>query len=103
MLKKEKEEGFQLWWAGGKESGPARRSARARGRRPNCGPVRVTARALEGTKPLPWAHMPARAEGGGETASRLTVVQTGRPRGGNPAAGGLGGDSPPVARFLDNA
>jgi hypothetical protein len=102
MLKKEKEEGFQLWWAGGKESGPARRSARARGRRPNCGPVRVTARALEGTKPLPWAHMPARAEGG-ETASRLTVVQTGRPRGGNPAAGGLGGDSPPVARFLDNA
>jgi hypothetical protein len=30
MLKKEKEKGFQLWWAGGKESGPARRSARAR-------------------------------------------------------------------------
>jgi hypothetical protein len=28
MLKKEKEKGFQLWWAGGKESGPA--SARGR-------------------------------------------------------------------------
>ena len=65
MLKKEKEKGFQLWWVGGKESGLARRSARARGRRPSCGPVRVTARAREGTTPLPWAHMPARAEGGG--------------------------------------
>jgi hypothetical protein len=102
MLKKEKEKGFQLWWAEGKKSGPAKRSARARGRRPSCGPMRVTARAREETTPLPRAHTPARAEGG-KTASRLTVGRTGRPRGGNPAAGGLGGDSPPVARFLDNA
>ena len=49
MLKKEKEKGFQLWWAGWKESGPARRErARARMRRPSCGPGQGTARAREG-------------------------------------------------------
>jgi hypothetical protein len=49
MLKKEKEKGFQLWWAGEKESGPARREcARARMRRPSCGPGQGTARAREG-------------------------------------------------------
>jgi hypothetical protein len=65
-MKKEKEKGFQLWWAGGGKSGPARRSARARGRRPSCGPTRVRARAREETTPLPRADTPVRAEGGGK-------------------------------------
>jgi hypothetical protein len=98
MLKKEKEEGFQLWWAGGKESGPARRSARARGRRPSAGDG---AGARGDDVVVVGPHVSE--SGGGKTASRLTVVRTGRPRGGNLAAGGLVGDSPPVARFLDNA
>jgi hypothetical protein len=77
--------------------GPARRSARARA--PTQG--EVTARAREERTPSSRAHMPARAEG--ETAPQVDgagepVVRGGR----NPAAGGLGGDSPPVARFLGN-
>jgi hypothetical protein len=98
MLKRKKKKGFS-------SGGPGERNLAQPGaaRRPSCGPMRVTARAREETTPLPRAHTPVRAEGGGETASRLTVGQTGRPRGGNPAAGGLGGDSPPVARFSDHA
>jgi hypothetical protein len=99
MLKKEKEKGFQLWWAGGKKSGPARRSAPAQ-LRPNAGDG-AGARGDDAVAAGP--HASESGGGGGETASRLTVGQTGRPRGGNPAAGGLGGDSPPVARFSDHA
>jgi hypothetical protein len=40
--------------------------------------------------------------GGGKQRHGLTAGRTGHPRGRNPAAGGLSGDSPPVARFLGN-
>jgi hypothetical protein len=60
----------------------------------------VTARAREERTSSPWVHMPARAEG--ETAPRVDGAGEPAVRGGrNPAAGGLGGDSP-VARFLGN-
>jgi hypothetical protein len=69
-------------------------AARAReGADPAASQGAETARAREERTPSPRAHMPARAEG--ETAPR---VRGGR----NLAAGGLGGDSPPVARFLGN-
>jgi hypothetical protein len=74
---------------------------RARGRRPSRGPRRVTAWACEGmTTSLRGPH--ASESGRGETVLRSTAGRTGRPRGGNPAAGGLGDDSPLVARFLGN-
>jgi hypothetical protein len=87
---------------GGEIFGPARRSARAR---EDTGPAvaqgDVMARAREERTPSPRAHMPARAEG--ETAPQVDGAGEPAVRGGrNPAAGGLGGDSPPVARFLDN-
>lgn len=44
----------------------------------------------------------ASESGGGKRRHGLTAGRTSRPRGRNPAAGGLGGDSPPVARFLGN-
>jgi hypothetical protein len=66
--------------------------------REGAGPRRVTAWAREGMTPSSRAHSPARAE----RRHGLTAGRTGHPRGRNPAAGGLGGDSPPVARFLGN-
>jgi hypothetical protein len=64
--------------------------------------VEETARARKERTPSLRAHTSARAEGGG-TAPRFDGAGEPAARGGrNPAAGGLGGDSPPVARFLDN-
>jgi hypothetical protein len=87
----------------GKEIWPSQ-AQRARARapaqlRPNAGDS-TGARGDDAVATGPHA---SESGGGKKTASRLTVGRTGRPRGGNPAAGGLGGDSPPVARFLDNA
>jgi hypothetical protein len=45
------------------------------------------------------AHLSARAEGG-ETVLRSDGAGEPAERGEKPAAGGLDGDSPPVARFL---
>ena len=64
MLKKEKEKEFQHWWAGGILAQPGAVRAWVRGCRPSCGPVRVTARAREGTTLSPRAHTPERVEGG---------------------------------------
>jgi hypothetical protein len=68
--------------------------------RPSCGPrARETARACGATASL-RAHSSARAEGGGKRRYGLTV-RANRPSGGEkPAAGGLDGGLPPVARFL---
>ena len=102
MLKKEKEKGFQLWWAGWKESGPARREcARARMRRPSCGPGQGTARAREGDGVAAGPTCQREREGE-ENGVRLTGGGEPAVRGEDPAAGGLGGGSPPVARFLGN-
>ena len=102
MLKKEKEKGFQLWWAGGKDSGPAgRERARALMRRPSCGPGQgtVRARAGDGVAVGPTCQ---REREGEENGVRLTGGNEPAVRGEDPAAGGLGGGSPPVARFLDS-
>ena len=49
MLKRKKKKGFSSGGPGGKDSGPARRErARARMRRPSCGPGQGTVRAREG-------------------------------------------------------
>jgi hypothetical protein len=79
-------------------------AARARGRRPSCGPRRGDGAGARERRRRHGAHTPVRAEGGGgETAPRVDGAGEPTARGGrNPAAGGLGGDSPPVARFLDN-
>jgi hypothetical protein len=61
----------------------------------------VTARARGEDTVATGPH--ASESGGGETAPR--VDDAGEPavyEGRNPAVGGLGGDSPPVARFLGN-
>jgi hypothetical protein len=99
--KKEKEKGFLCRWAGG-IFGPARRSARARGRRPSCGPRRGDSAGARGADAV--AAGPHVSEsGGGKTASRFDGAGKPAARGGRiPAASGLGGDSPTVARFLDN-
>jgi hypothetical protein len=45
----------------------------------------------------------SKSGGGGETAPRFDGAGEPAARGGrNPAAGGLGSNSPPVARFLDD-
>jgi hypothetical protein len=44
----------------------------------------------------------ASESGGGGTAPRVDGAGELAVRGRNPTAGGLGGDSPPVARFLGN-
>jgi hypothetical protein len=62
--------------------------------------VEETARAREERTSSLRAHMSASAEGGG-TAPWFDGAGELAARGGrNPAAGGLGGDSPPVAWFL---
>jgi hypothetical protein len=100
-MKNKKEKGFWLWWAGGGEIRPSRAQgrARARARRPSHGPRRETAQARERRRRF---HGPTRqGEREGETAPAADGAgRTGRPRGKNPAAGGLDGDSPPATRFL---
>jgi hypothetical protein len=62
--KKEKEKGFQPWWAGG-NFGPARRSTCAReGAGPAAAQDEVMAQARGERSPSPRAHTPARAKGG---------------------------------------
>jgi hypothetical protein len=79
--------------------GTARASARAPAQlRPTAGDSTST-RGDDGVSAGPTRQ---RERKGGETAPRSMAGRTGRPRGGNPAVGGLGGDSPPVARFLGN-
>jgi hypothetical protein len=80
--------------------GPARRGARAR---EGAGPVVAHGRGdgagARERRRHRGAHTSARAEG--ETASRVDGAGEPAVRGKEkPAAGGLGGDSPPVARFL---
>jgi hypothetical protein len=95
--KKKKE--FPASWTGGNFGPPGRKHARGRA----CGPAAVHGRGdgagARERRRHRGAHMSARAEG--ETVPRVDgagelVVREGE----NPAAGGLDGDSPPVARFL---
>jgi hypothetical protein len=97
MLKKEKEKGFQLWWAGGKKSGLARRSARGReGAGPSAAQGGEKARA-QGKTPSPRGPRD-RESGRGRRRQRFDGVgRTGRLRGGKPADG-----LPPVSRFSGN-
>jgi hypothetical protein len=98
--KKEKEKGFPRRWAGGdfwpsqaqraRARAPAQLRPKARRRRGRAGADAVAA----------GPHVSE--SGGGNDATVRRRGRTGRPRGRNPAAGGLGGDSPPVTRFLDN-
>jgi hypothetical protein len=55
-----------------------------------------------GGRRLRGAHMPERAEGGGGTVPAVDGGVNQPSAWENPAAGGLGGDSPPVTRFLGN-
>jgi hypothetical protein len=86
---------------GGGLAQPSAERARARVRRPSCGPRQETARAREGDG---VAAGPTRQrERKGERTASAVDGGTNRPSAAeDPAAGGLGGDSPPVARFLDN-
>jgi hypothetical protein len=87
----------------GGESGPARRRARAGAwlRRPSCGPRRETARAHEGDGVS--AGPTRQRERKGRGTAPAVDGRVNRPSAGeNPTAGGLGGDSPPVTRFLGN-
>jgi hypothetical protein len=97
---KEKEKGISsyLGRGGGISAHP---DASARGRA--CGPAAVHGRgdgaSARKRRRHRGAHMSARAEG--EMVPRVDDAGEPTVRGGeNPAAGGLDGDSPPVARFL---
>jgi hypothetical protein len=70
-------------------------------RRPSCGLGQGTARAREGDGVAVGPTCQREREGGRE---RRQVDGGNEPavRGEDPAAGGLGGGSPPVARFLDS-
>jgi hypothetical protein len=95
-LKKEKEKELSFWWAVGR-SGPAGRRARAnaRLRRPSCGPRRETARAREGDGVSAGPTRQRERKGRGTAPAVDGGVN--RPSAGeNPAADGLGGDSPLV-------
>jgi hypothetical protein len=86
---------------GGELAQPSAKRARARVRRPSCGPGQGTARAREGNGVV--AGRTLQREWKGERTALAVDGGTNRPSAGeDPAAGGLGGDSPPVARFLDN-
>ena len=102
MLKRKKKKGFSSGGPGGKDSGPAgRERAWARMRRPSCGPGQGTARAREGDG-VAVGPTCQREREGEENSVRLTGGDEPAVRGEDPAAGGLGGGSPPVARFLDS-
>jgi hypothetical protein len=70
-------------------------------RRPSCGPGQGTARAREGDG-VAVGPTCQREREGEENGVRLTGGNEPAVRGEDPAAGGLGGGSPPVARFLGN-
>jgi hypothetical protein len=99
--KKEKRKAIQLWWAMGgggnlAQPGAGRREcadpAAAQGGR-RCGRARV----------MPSPRGPHDRESGrGETAPTVDGGVNRPSAGENPAASGLGGDSPPVTRFLGN-
>jgi hypothetical protein len=99
--KKEKEKGFQLWWAvGGILAQPGAPHAGANS------PTQLRPKVGDGMgarerRRLRGAHTPERAEGG-RTASAVDGGMNRPSAGEDPAAGGLGGDSPPVTRFLGN-
>jgi hypothetical protein len=77
------------------------RAQGARLRRPSCGPRRETSRACEGDDVSTGPTCQRERKGGGTTPAVDGGVN--RPSAGeNPAAGGLGGDSPLVTRFLGN-
>jgi hypothetical protein len=71
-------------------------------RRPSCGPGQGTARAREGDG-VATGPTCQREREGEENGVRLTGGDEPAVRGEDPAAGGLGGGSLPVARFLDSA
>jgi hypothetical protein len=99
--KKEKEKEFLRRWAGG-IFGLVKRSARAReGTGPAAAQGRETTRARgsDGITAGPTRQRERR----GQTAPRVDAAGEPVVRGGrNPTTGGLGGDSPPVTRFLDH-
>jgi hypothetical protein len=80
-------------------TGPARRSARVR--RPSFGLRQETARAREGDD-VSVGPTCQRERKGERTASAVDGGMNRQSAGEDPAAGGLGGDSPPVTRFLGN-
>jgi hypothetical protein len=97
-LKKEKEKELSFWWAMGGSDLAGRRArgcadpAAAQG-------GRRRGRARGTTSPR-GPH--ARERGRGGTAPAVDGGVNRPSAGENPAAGGLGGDSPPVTRFLGN-
>ena len=97
-VEKKKEKEFPLIWAGGMNFGPPRARARALRRfRPSGGPRAGERRGGDGVAQGPLAS----ERGGGREGTALRLTGGGEPavRGGGPAAGELGGGSPPVARF----
>jgi hypothetical protein len=102
-LKKGKRKRFKLLVGRGGGSGPAGRRARAgaRLRQPSCGPRRETTWAREGDV-VSVGPTRQRVGKGGGTAPAVDGGVNWPSAGDNPAAGGLGGDSPPVTRFLGN-
>jgi hypothetical protein len=79
-------------------------AAHARARAPaQLRPKARRRRGRAGVMASPRGPHVSESGGGGETAPRVDGAGEPAARGGrNPAAGGLGGNSPLVARFLDN-
>jgi hypothetical protein len=75
------------------------RGTRARGHRPSCGPRAGRRRGRAGATASPWGPLVSEGGGGNGAAGRRRGEPAVRGEE-NPAAGGLDGDSPPVARFL---
>jgi hypothetical protein len=98
-MEKKKKKDFRLWWAGGGEFRPSRVQERTRARRPSTTHGLETARAREKRHRGHGVNTLGRARG--ETALAADGVGANlSTHGGNLAAGGFNGDSPPVTQFL---
>jgi hypothetical protein len=91
--KKEKEKGFPCRWAGGGGILAQPGAARARGRRPSCGPRRGDGVGMRGADAV--VAGPHVSESGGGERCYGSTARANRPPAGEEFR-------PPVARFLDN-
>jgi hypothetical protein len=92
-LEKGKRKGIPALVGRGGDLGLPRRSARARGRRPSCGPSRGDGAGTRGADAV--AAGPHVSESGGGERRHGSTVRANRPPAGEETR-------PPVARFLDN-
>jgi hypothetical protein len=82
--KKEKEKGFQHWWAGGRSWPSQAQRVHARGRRPSCDPSRGDGAGAQGADAVAAGPHVSESRGGGDGATVRWRRRTGRPRGKKP-------------------